>query len=48
MTEYVRTQHCQTRLPVEPRDAKRIMRKIEESYQIVIERPGRLSHNSLV
>jgi hypothetical protein len=33
---------------VEPRDAKRIMRKIEEPYQLVIERPARLSHNSLV
>jgi hypothetical protein len=31
-------------VPIEPRDAERIMRKIEESNQIVIERPARLSH----
>jgi hypothetical protein len=35
-------------VPIEPRDAERIMRKLEEPYQLVVKRPARLSHSTLV
>jgi hypothetical protein len=38
----------QLEVPVEPRDAERIKRKIEEPYQLVVERLARLNHNCLV
>lgn len=48
MTEYVRTQHCQTRLPVEPRDAKGILGMLEEPRQLVVKRPASRGHSYLV